>query len=98
MTNDQLQRELAVAKLKLGMAHEDLQSSKLDNVWILSEGEKYEGEHVVAVYSNYDAARKALEALANDAGADVRIDGNGDVESFQDGCFYSIIRNKEVQS
>ena len=67
-------------------------------VWILSEGERYEGEQVIAVYGTYDAARKALEALAKDAGADVRIDGSGDVELFQDGCFYSIIRNQEVQS
>ena len=67
------------------------------HVWILSEGEKYEGERVIAVYSNYDAALAELRALAEQAGGeDIRVDWT--TASFQDGVFYSIIRETEVQS
>ena len=64
------------------------------HVWILSEGERYEGERVIAVYSNYDAAIAALRVQAEEAGCDIREDWAN--ACFYDGCFYSIIREMEV--
>ncbi len=69
----------------------------MSHVWILSEGEKYEGERVIAVYADYDKALDALQALADQAGCDdVKVDWTN--ACFYDGIFYSIIRQTEVQS
>jgi hypothetical protein len=67
------------------------------NVWILSEGETYEGEHVLGVYASYDSAIAELKALAEMVG-DVEIKEDWSTASFDDGCFYTIIREKELQA
>ena len=67
------------------------------NVWILSEGERYEGERVVAVYGTYDAAMKALNAIAKQSGnEDMKMRQDGDVSILEDYVFYSIVRPQEV--
>jgi hypothetical protein len=65
------------------------------HVWILSEGEKYEGERVIGVYGSYDSAIAELKALAEMVGdMDIRVDWT--TASFEDGIFYTIIREMEV--
>ena len=67
------------------------------NVWILSEGERYEGEQVLAVYGTYDAAMKALTAIGNHSGnEDMKMRHDGDIVILEDYVFYSIIRPQEV--
>ncbi len=67
------------------------------NVWILSEGEKYEGERVIAVYGRYQAAVDALLAIGNHSGnEDMQLRVDGDVVILEDDVFYSIIRPQEV--
>ena len=67
------------------------------HVWILSEGEKYEGERVLGVYGSYDSAIAELKALAEMVG-DVEIKEDWTAASFEDGCFYTIIREKELRA
>ena len=72
----------------------------MSTVWILSSGEKYEGEHIVAVYKSYDAAVAALVQMGVEdyEGEPVRkvIDENSDIAIVEDGPFYSIVRPHEV--
>ena len=69
------------------------------NVWILSEGERYEGEHVLAVYGTYESALKALTAISNHSGnEDMKMRQDGDIAILEDYVFYSIIRPQEVLS
>ena len=82
---------------------EDLEAAVAEkrgsNVWILSEGERYEGERVLAVYGTYDAAIKALTAIGNHSGnEDMVMRQDGDVMILEDYVFYSIIRPQEVVS
>ena len=65
------------------------------HVWILSEGEKYEGEQVLGVYATYDGAFSKLKELGEMVG-DVDIKEDWSAASFEDGCFYTIIREKEL--
>ena len=67
------------------------------NVWKLSEGERYEGEQVLGVYATYDGAMAELKALGEMVG-DVEIKEDWSTASFEDGVFYTIIREKELQS
>jgi hypothetical protein len=65
------------------------------HVWILSEGEKYEGERVLAVFKSYDSALAELKSLSEMSGnTDIRVDWTA--ASFEDGIFYTIIREMEV--
>ena len=67
------------------------------HVWILSEGEKHEGERVMGVYASYDSALAELKALADMVGdMDIKVDWT--TASFEDGIFYTIIREMEVTS
>ena len=69
------------------------------NVWILSEGERYEGERVLAVYETYDAAMKALNAIAAQSGNEnMAMRQDGDVSIIEDDVFYSIVRPQGVLS
>ncbi len=72
----------------------------MTTVWILSSGEKCEGEHIEAVYASWDDALEALKQLGAEDydGEPVRkvIDENSDIAIIQDGPFYSIIRPHEV--
>jgi hypothetical protein len=65
------------------------------HVWVLSEGEKYEGEQVLGVYATYDGARRALDEASAMAGS-FEISEDYSSASFEDGCFYTIIREKEL--
>ena len=67
------------------------------HVWILSECEKYEGEQVLGVYASYDSAIAELKALAEMVW-DVEIKEDWSTASFEDGCFYTIIREKELRA
>jgi hypothetical protein len=69
----------------------------MKHVWILSEGEKYEGEHVLAVYATYDAARQALDEASDMAGS-FEISEDFSCAKFEDGVFYTIIREQELYS
>ena len=67
------------------------------NVWILSEGERYEGEQVLAVYGTYDAAIKALTDIGTYSGNENMVmRQDGDIAILEDYVFYSIIRPQEV--
>jgi len=69
------------------------------NIWILSEGERYEGERVLAVYATYQAAMVALNAIADQSGnEDMVMRQDGDVSIIEDSVFYSIVRPQEVLS
>jgi hypothetical protein len=69
------------------------------NVWILSEGERYEGEQVVAVYATYEAAMKELTAASKHSiNEDMKMRHDGDVSILEDDVFYLIIRPQEVLS
>jgi hypothetical protein len=69
------------------------------NVWILSEGERYEGELVLAVYATHDAAMKALTAASKHSiNKDMKMRQDGDVSILEDDVFYLIIRPQEVLS
>jgi hypothetical protein len=71
------------------------EESIMSHVWILSEGEKYEGERVLGVYGSYDSAIAELKALAEMVGdTDIKVDWT--TASFEDGIFYTIIREMEV--
>lgn len=68
-------------------------------VWILSEGERYEGERVLAVYETYDGAMKALNAIAAQSGNEnMAMRQDGDVSIIEDDVFYSIVRPQELLS
>ena len=69
----------------------------MSHVWVLSEGEKYEGEHVLAVYKTYDSALTELQAMAEMAGG-LEIKEDFSAASFEDGVFYTIIREQELYS
>jgi hypothetical protein len=73
------------------------EESIMSHVWILSEGEKYEGEQVLGVYATYDGAMAELRALAEMVG-DVEIKEDWSTASFEDGIFYTIIREKELRA
>ncbi|MCP4212053.1 MAG: hypothetical protein GY764_11315 [Halieaceae bacterium] len=66
------------------------------NVWILSEGEKYEGERVLAVFGSWFDALEELEAIAAGSFDDAEIEQSGDVAKIESGIFYTIIRPQEV--
>ena len=71
----------------------------MSTIWILSEGERYEGEHVLAVYATREAAMKALNAIATHSGNEsMKLREDGDVAILEDYVFYSVVRPQEVLS
>jgi hypothetical protein len=69
------------------------------HVWILSEGERYEGEQVVAVYATHEAAMKALTAAGEHSiNKDMELRQDGDVSILEDDVFYLVVRPQEVLS
>jgi hypothetical protein len=64
-------------------------------VWILSEGEDFEGDSVVAVYAKQGDAMRALEAIANIANSKVRTDGDFSIVQ-DEGCPYYTVLRPEV--
>ena len=69
----------------------------MSHVWVLSEGEKYEGEHVLAVYKTYDGALEDLQELAEMAGG-LEIKEDFSSALIDDDGFYTIIREQELYS
>ena len=74
----------------------------MSTVWVLSSGEKYEGEQIVAIYETWNAAIAALVQMGIEdyEGEPLRkvIDENSDIAIVEDGPFYSIVRPHEVRS
>jgi len=71
----------------------------MSNVWLLSEGERYEGERVLSAHATYDAAFKALKSIGDHSiNKDMTMRHDGDVTILEDYVFYCIIRPMEVQS
>jgi len=71
----------------------------MNNVWILSEGERYGGEQVLAVYGTSEAAMNALVDIMKHSGnEDMKLREDGDVAIVEDYVFYSIVRPHGVLS
>jgi hypothetical protein len=66
----------------------------MNKVWVLSEGERYEGESVLGIYSDNADAVRELEAIAERVSIDIQTEGDKSV--LDDGTFYHIIRPMEV--
>ena len=69
----------------------------MSQVYILSEGERFEGERVVAVYGEWDDAIAALKlSLPEPEYADAELKVDGDLAIIEAGVFYTIVRMQEV--
>ena len=69
----------------------------MSQVYILSEGEKYEGEYVVAVYGTWDDAMAALKlSLSEPEYEGAELKESRDAAILEAGAFYTIIRMHEV--
>lgn len=73
----------------------------MSQVYILAEGERCEGEHVIAVYGTWDDAIAALKLPMIDPDTamfyeEAQLKVEGDVAIVDAGDFYTIVRTKEV--
>lgn len=69
----------------------------MNTVYILSEGERYEGERVIAVYNLWADAFEALKLHQPEPEyTDAELTIRGDIAILESGIFYTIIRPKVV--
>ena len=69
----------------------------MSQVYILSEGERGEGEYIVAVYAKWDDAIATLKLLMPEPEySDAEYREDGDIAILDGGCFYTIVRMTEV--
>lgn len=64
-------------------------------VYILSDGERFEGEHIVAVYGEWLDAFEALN-LRKFEHPDAELTVRGETVILESDVFYTIIRTQEV--
>ena len=67
----------------------------MKTVYIMSEGERYEGERVMAVYATWAAAMVDLNAIHQE-NLDAELRQDGDTAIVESGIFYTIVRHQEV--
>ena len=67
----------------------------MQRVYIMSEGERYEGEHVIAVYATRAAAMIDLNAIHQE-NLDAELRQEGDTAIVESGIFYTVVRTHEV--
>ena len=64
----------------------------MNTVWILSEGEDFEGDSVVAVYAYHWDAMRALEAISKQAKIAIRTDGDFSIIQAEGEPYYTVLR------